>query len=67
MQADQGFAYYPDGYLFDIAHNVDGELLTGELYYVGENSLVSVRLMTDEEIMDAQVIYNEFITEISCV
>lgn len=62
MQVDQGAHYYTTGsYLFDVSYNQKGKLLIGELYYVGENQLVSVRLMTEDELKAMQEVYDHFL------
>ena len=63
MQMDQGVHYYSDGYIFDVPYDENDTLLLGELYYIGENEMVSVRLMSEDEIETMQEVYDDFLKE----
>ena len=64
MQEDQSIHYYADGYLFDAVYHENQHLSSGELYYIGENGLVWIRLMTAGELAAMQSVYTAWIEAI---
>lgn len=59
LKADNTDVYYADGYCAEVGYSGDYQLESAELYYIGEDNFVPVRLMTKDELEQIQFFLNE--------